>query len=560
MPRAEMWRAPVVCFPSRRTHSAYILFALLVARSISRVGAEEEASVATSEGYAMPPRTSTAGVMTPARGAEEEVASLLAEQSRPGALEIGQRRAEALAGIARTAAGVGADVARDVSDRAAARLKAAKLLKGEVIDDAVTRASAAVLEQQRLAAEVARTAAFQQIVRNILGEMLWIVGITAAVGGVLLTRRLLGWGGGSAIPGRNRVPTSAEEAEEEVRIKEELRAQAEQSRRAVEADQSPIHYADVAEMRRRGSGQRLGLMDQLVHLRRGVSSPEELAAMRAQKRNTELHRRHEAWKLKYEVAAAGCGAILGSLISLGVGATTAAGPNPYDAVSVPREQGVGWKSFSTVVGALLGTLGWLLVEPWAVHRFGLGPLGVQERADRERERNELPAAMRPREHRAGGMLQGENEDTNIDVMLEMLNGQAEGGMAGQRGGRRQKMPEWLKRKLLGQEEPETEPLPAVPGSVSAVRDRWKQQLREIDEMAAVGNPVTGSVRSAWDPVGIADPEWDDMVRKEATASRARGDDSQGGSMEDMQHANLYNTLFRQTRGNDVGLSWFNSWT
>ena len=57
---------------------------------------------------------------------------------------------------------------------------------------------------------------------------------------------------------------------------------------------------------------------QLVQLRGGVSSPEELELSRLRARQTELHRKHERWRLTCEVAAAGLGATLGSLLSLGV--------------------------------------------------------------------------------------------------------------------------------------------------------------------------------------------------------------------------------------------------
>ena len=126
------------------------------------------------------------------------------------------------------------------------------------------------------------------------------------------------------------------------------------------------------------------------------------------------------------------------------------------------------------------------------------------------------------------------------------------------------MPDWLKRKLLGQEDLEPEPLPHVPGSVSAVRDKWAQQLREIEEMAAAGNPVPVPARLTSDPVGIADgEEWTEMVHREVAASRGGGDETHfaGGQH---QSKNLYNVLlskeFSSSSSSEKNSdSWFNRW-
>ena len=205
--------------------------------------------------------------------------------------------------------------------------------------------------------------------------------------------------------------------------------------------------------------------------------------------------------------------------------------------------------------------------------------------------------MRPRRHRAGGALQEEDKDTNIDLMLAESesesaaanNGSAHPCRASINERRRKGMPDWLKRKLLGQEDLKPEPLPHVPGSVSAVRDRWAQQLREIEEMAGAGNPVPVPARLTSDPVGIADPEWDDMVHREAAASGGgggggggfsdgfSGGDGQISSQGDRgsgdravgqrrQTKNLYNVLMSNdsspsssSEKNSDSSSWFNRW-
>jgi hypothetical protein len=517
--------------------------------------------------------SSTSETAAPPSAAEREVAALLADSRGPGALNLGRQRVEQLSGLAQAAAGVGSSVAHDVSHRAAARLKAAKLLKGSVVDDAVTKAAAAIREQQRRAAASARTARVRGHLQDSLAEIVWVAAITACVAGALFSRRVMGWGDrsdGRSSSFSSRVPTTPEEVAEEARLKEEIRRQIELSKRTMQADQNPTN-ADVAEMRRRGTGHRLGLVEQLVHLRGGVSSPEELERARMRERETDLQRKNERWRLACEVAAAGCGATLGSLMNLGV---SAMGMSYWNSSSLGGDDDArlaGRQSFGTVFGALVGVLAWLLVEPWAVSRFGLGPLVKAERMERERERNEGPAAMRPRRHRAGGALQGEDTDTNIDVMFTSSSSSAGGsgssGVGAAKGQQREGMPDWLKRKLLGKEEPEPAPLPQVPGSVSAVRDRWAQQLRDIEEMAAAGNPVPAPARAAWDPVGIADAEWDDAVHREAAASadahvRAEAGLSSTSVSGDAragqrQPSNLYNFLTKTENKNSD--SWFKTW-
>lgn len=522
-------------------------------------------------------RSSSSSSEASKTAAEREVAALLAD-SRPGALDLGRQRVEALTGFAQAAAGVGSSIAQGASHRAAARLKAAKLLKGRVVDDAATKAAAVIREQQRLAVESAHSVRFQRHVQDGLAEIVWVAAITATVGAALLTRRVMGWGEGrdgrsASLPSirSSRVPTTPEEAAEEARLKEEIRRQSELFKRAVEADQNPTDQTDVAEMRRRGTGHRLGLVDQLVQLRGGVSSPEELVREQQWERQTEVRRRHERWRLGCEVAAAGCGATLGSLFSLGVSGVS--GVNGGGGGDDRRL--AGRRSLATIFGALVGTLAWLLVEPWAVSRFGLGPLGRAELEERVREWNQVPAAMQPRRHRAGGALQEEDKDTNIDVMLAATASglsDASGGGYASKARRREGMPDWLKRKLLGEADPEPEPPPQVPGSVSAVRDRWTRQLREIEEMAAAGNPVPAPARPAWDPVGMADPEWDELVRGEAAASAAaqvraseagfsgsvRSDAGDRGARAGRrQQSNLYNVLLTQAETSRPSSdSWF----
>jgi hypothetical protein len=176
--------------------------------------------------------------------------------------------------------------------------------------------------------------------------------------------------------------------------------------------------------------------------------------------------------------------------------------------------------------------------------------------------------MRPRRHRAGGALQREDTDTNIDVMLAASHGESSGS-GGSGEGQQQRMPDWLKRKLLGMEDPEPTPLPPVLGSVSAVRDRWTQQLREIEELAAANTPATtaASARPVWDSVGMADSEWDDMVAGEAAASQSRAEAGRRGSFARdagvggvHQQPNLYNVLQAEAqRTNDGGGSWLRGW-
>ena len=355
-----------------------MLVLLILALAVPSEQLEELSSASSSsEMFSDDAITTTTTSSDPAAAAEaeREVAALLAD--RPGVTELGRQRLETLSSIAHTAAGVGSSIAQDASHRAAARLKAAKILKGRVVDDAATKAAAMIREQQRLAAESARSARFQRHVQDGLAEIVWVAAVTATLGGALFTRRVLGWGetrSGSSYTStgiRGRVPTTPEDVAEEARLKDEIRRQDELSKRDLEANQNPLNYTDVTEMRRRGVGHRLGLVDQLVRLRGGVSSPEELERARVRERETDLQHRHERWRLGCEVTAAACGATFGSLFSLGMNGVrgmSGGGIGDDDARLAGR------RSFGTIFGALVGTLVWLLVEPWAVSRFALGPL------------------------------------------------------------------------------------------------------------------------------------------------------------------------------------------
>ena len=561
---AEGTRRPPPRYRSPRQSALALVLLLALAvpsQPLQKGGARPEPSslsLSTSEIPAAGKAESTADA--------QEVASLLSD-SRLSALDPGRQRVEAL----QAAAVVGIDIAYDASDRAAARLKAAGLLKGIVVDGAMR-------EAQRLRM---RTAAIQRRVLDGLAEAVWVVTVTATVGGALFARRVTGWGDtgdGGRASGKSRVPSTPEEAAEEVRLKEEIRRHNELPRRAAEADQNPTIHTDV-EMRRRGVGHQMGLFNQLLHLRGGVSSPEERERVRLQEREADVHRAHDSWRLRGEVAAAGCGAMLGSTLSLAMSLDLGGSPDPSypypildgGATAVSTEMRLaGSTSLGTVFGALLCTMAWLHFEPWAVANLGFGPRGVAERAAREWEWNEVPGAgaMRPRRHRAGGALQREDTDTNIDVMLAASHGESSGS-GGSGEGQQQRMPDWLKRKLLGMEDPEPTPLPPVLGSVSAVRDRWTQQLREIEELAAANTPATtaASARPVWDSVGMADPEWDDMVAGEAAASQSRAEAGRRGSFARdagvggvHQQPNLYNVLQAEAqRTNDGGGSWLRGW-